>query len=466
MQNIISRVMRNLDNVGQRAEDAITRLFENRYKTEYDADFANPKELLSKKGKGWAFGDLSLSAKDSTRGAIIYGKTGAGKNVSVLCPSIIRMAGPNNLVIYDPSKELHFLCSGYLHSLGYDVRILDLLNASSGGFNFLRYSRDANASLKIAKVLVSGSLGESKDKFWNYASEGLASVLIRTVKHLPEEYHHMRTVLELCNRLSYAPKDVDRLVVSTRDNQLLDEYKSYIALDPKMLLSILANLKASLNLWMDDEIALATSYDTIGIETWRTDKVAVFLHSSVPTMKYHAPLVSLFFEQAFAEIMQEMPDPAKTRNVYFVIDETGTLSIDLIVPYCNLRKYGSAILSVYQSPFQLQSLATVAGAKALEDNAFARLYMPGTDISVATQLEQTMGKREYRDEKNIRHLRSLMTASEIRESNESLLFCGNSRAMKLHLRPYYEQSIHRFTKLPPFYPSNVCPYKSPPKFEF
>lgn len=82
--------------------------------------------------------------------------------------------------------------------------------------------------------------------------------------------------------------------------------------------------------------------------------------------------------------------------------------------------------------------------------------MPGQSISVCEELERSMGKFEYRDERHIRQLRSLLTANEIRELDESLIFCGNKRAIKTTTIPYFKQFFkNRLTKLPPYEPKST-----------
>jgi type IV secretion system protein VirD4 len=439
-------------------------------KTEYDADFASPSDVLSKSNKGFTFGDLSLDILSSFRNALIYGMTGAGKNVSILVPSILKMAEWSNLVIHDPSQQLWGLCSGMLSSLNIEIKILNYLNPTLGGFNPLKgvTANDTSAIQKIAKLLIHNTLGQSKEPFWNLSAEGFLKILIQIVLSGPAETHSMFNVLELCNRYAYRPEEVDVLVVKSKNSQLYSEYMTFQKYDSKMMMSILATVRAALNLWSDPQVQLCTAYDTMEMEKWRSKRFCLFIHSSVPSMRYYSPLTSLLFEQAFAHVMTQIPSDTD-RNIFFLIDECSSLFLESMnITYSNIRKYKGGVLGVFQSPFQLQNIYSAAGAKAIENNAFTKLYMPGAvDIQVASQLEQTLGKFEYLDDKEVRHIRPLMVSSEIREADFSLLFTGNNRAVKLSLRPFYKQpKLLKMTKLPPVLPSNTAPFTAPPPIQF
>jgi type IV secretory pathway TraG/TraD family ATPase VirD4 len=438
-------------------------------KTEYDADFMPAKDVLSKSNTGFTFGHLSLDRQSSFRNAIIYGMTGAGKNVSVLVPSILKMAGPSNLIIHDPSQELWKLCSGFLKQLGYEIIILSYVNPMLGGYNPLKglSITDTSAIQKICKLLIHTTLGTGKDPFWNLAAENFLKILIQIVLGGPPETRTMHNVLLLCNRYAHCPEDVDLFMVRCDNNSLTEEYKTFLMYDVKMRMSILATVKASLNLWSDTGVALCTSYDTMDMESWRTKRFALFIHSSVPMMSYYSPLTSLFFTQAFAHVMEKMPSDTD-RPIFFLIDECSSLYLEgMNITYSNIRKYKGGVLSVFQSPFQLQNIYNMQGAKAIEDNAFAKLYMPGVDVVVANQIEQRLGKFEYLDDNEVRHIRPLMVSSEIVEMQESLLFTGINRAIRLALRPYYKQpKLLKLTHIPPVQPNNVAPFDIPPSIQF
>jgi type IV secretory pathway TraG/TraD family ATPase VirD4 len=449
--------------------DFLTGLMQKERKTEYDADFALPGDILSKRNTGFTFGDMSLDTTSSFRNALIYGMTGAGKNVSVLIPSILRMAESNNLIIHDPSQQLWELCSGTLSSLGIEIKILNYLNPALGGFNPLKgiTANNTSAIQKIAKLLIHNTLGQSKEPFWNLSAESFLKILIQIVLSGPVETHSMFNVLELCNRFAHSPGDVDVLVVESKNCALFSEYKTFLKYDSKMMMSILATVRAALNLWSDPQVALCTAFDSMNMEEWRTKRFCLFIHSSVLMMRYYSPLTSLLFEQAFAHVMAKIPSNTD-RNIFFLIDECSSLFLESInITYSNIRKYKGGVLSVFQSPFQLQNIYSATGAKAIEDNAYAKLYMPGVDIQVATQLEQMLGKFEYKDEKEVRHIRSLMVNSEIREADFSLLFTSNNRAVKLSLRPFYKQpKLLKMTKLPPVLPTASAPFDTPPAIQF
>ena len=183
-------------------------------------------------------------------------------------------------------------------------------------------------------------------------------------------------------------------------------------------------------------------------------------------MAYYSVLTSLFMEQFWGYIMSRTT-LLKDRPIFFLLDEASSLHLNLDTTISNLRKFRSGILAVYQSSFQLVSKFSEAYAKSLEENVFARVYLPGVDIGVATKLEQTLGKFEYQDEKNVRHTRSLMTASEIRMCDKEILLCSNLGPILLPLRPYYKQyRLKTLSQIPPYEQQANMPFEKVPFIQF
>ena len=164
--------------------------------------------------------------------------------------------------------------------------------------------------------------------------------------------------------------------------------------------------------------------------------------------------------------MSKIP-PKHSLPVFILLDECSSLTglgTSLPVAIANCRKYLCGLLLCYQSPFQLINIFTQSGAKSIEENAFTRVYMPPIDIEIASKLEQMIGKFEYRDDKDVRHIRPVMTASEIRESSsESFLVFGSHRIVKMKLKGFYEvPKLRRLTELPYTEPENCLPFTVPP----
>jgi type IV secretory pathway TraG/TraD family ATPase VirD4 len=79
------------------------------------------------------------------------------------------------------------------------------------------------------------------------------------------------------------------------------------------------------------------------------------------------------------------------------------------------------------------------------------VYFTGQSLETTKELEQTLGRYEYEEEKGKKVVRPLMTNDEIRtmDSNSALLICGNNKPIIAKLKPYYKRESYRqFSTIP------------------
>lgn len=417
-----------------------------------NARFVDPGAVLSRRNRGFRLtGKKSLSIKDSFTGAMIVGGTGSGKSSVTLIPSLLSMEG--SLVVHDPSGELHTATAGALAERGYLIKTLNLADARhSIGYNPLERARTTSDIGKVADTLVRASLGtSSSNPFWDLQARKLISVLIQITRTLDANHQNLANVKHLLHQMSADPKKVDRLFAQNAGDELLSEYKAFIANDPKVAQSVQATAEAALLLWSDPDVCRVTSYDTLNLESFRTRKVALFLQNRVADIHYYAPLSSLFFDQMFAEFMRELPRPDH-EPVFFLLDECASLHIpSLPIVLANVRKHRAGACLVLQDEAQLAQKYGPNDAHSIKSNCISKLYMSGQGLQTARELEQILGRYTYKDAKDLDRTRQLMTADEIRtmERDEAIFLFGNRRPSRVRLTPYYKQrKLEKLTRLP------------------
>ncbi|HRF75746.1 MAG TPA: type IV secretory system conjugative DNA transfer family protein [Chitinophagales bacterium] len=449
--------------------DFIVSIIQPKRKTEYTADFIAPGSILRKHDTGFCLtGKFSMSSEDSHKNCLVLGGSGSGKSSIILINSMLfMMHGKNSLIINDPSGELRLLTSGALIKYGYIVKVLDYNNILSECFNPLKRCKSISDIQKLSALLVRNALGESKgDQFFNKIAESLLSLFIRyLVFYVKPEYSTLYNVLHLINLFAGGGAEkIDRLIVKTKDEKLLAEYKAFIAYGDKTLMSIVATVKSALSLWSDETIAKITSIDTIDFAEFRVKRIALFINNSVPTMNYYGALSSLFFQQFFNEILVRIPDK-KENSVFFLLDEAGSMYLPSIsVTISNIRKNRGGILCIYQDYSILENIYGAYEAKNISANCYAKVYLPGQPIETCRMLETTLGKFEYEDEKSGNtKLRSLMTADEIRMTDKAIILIGNKAPIHATLHPFYKNSkLKSLTELPSYEPNNILPFDTPP----
>lgn len=450
--------------------DFISSLIQPDRKTEFNADFIPEHHILQKNGMGFCLtGKYCLSVSESYRNTLVLGGSGSGKSSTILINSALLMAkGNSSLIFNDPSHEIRLLVSGALKELGYEIKIIDYSDFRSECFNPLKRCNTISDIQKLSSLLVRNALGEAKDPFWNKSAESILSLFIRYLTFYAEpEYRTLYNVLHLVNVFAGNPEKIDRLIVRSKDEKLLSEYKAFVAYGDKTLSSIIATAKASLTLFTDETVASITSIDTIDFAEFRTKKIALFINNSVPDMHYYGALSSLFFQQFLNEILIRIPGNSEN-NIFFLFDEASSMYLPgLSTTISNIRKYKSGIMLIYQDYHQLEHIYGSYEAKNISANCNAKVYLPGQPIETCKTLETILGRFEYEDENEVRHTRQLMMADEIRMSDKAIVLIGNKPPIYAKLHPYYKNSrLKSLTETAPFEPKNNLPFYTPPLIQF
>ena len=423
-----------------------------------NASFGTESDFLKRSNTGFCLtGTKSLSAKSSYENAIISGKTGVKKSVTVLIPSILKMEG--SMVIHDPSSELLNATGGALEARGYEIAILDFSKPErSLNFNPLQRAIHSTSEInKLSEILIRATLGKgSSDKFWELQARELLSMLCQILKTQDRSYQNLANVRHLLFLLGGDPEKVDSLFVRNTVNNplLLNQYRAFASYNSKVSTSIIATCQSALQLLSDESIAAVTSKtDTLELNEFRERKIALFVQNNVSDMGYYAPLVSIFFTQFFKSVMSKLPDET-AHDIFFLIDEASSIRLpSLANTISNIRKYRAGMLLVFQSALpQLTENYGMQDARTILENCVTKMYFAGQDLNTARELQDILGRYTYLDEKGLERQRHLQTSDEIIHMNpeEALILQGFRKPVKVQLKPYYQQrKLRKLTELPP-----------------
>lgn len=421
-------------------------------KGSYNAAFAGRRKVFSSFNKGFCLtGKHRLSIKDSFQNALVVGGTGVGKSSVVLFPSLFTIKG--SFIVHDPSGELFSKSAGYLKQKGYEIKVLNYTNPDmSSAYNPLMRIHNNSEVQKVASMLVETVLGgKTKDPFWNTQATSLLTMLIILLKKQGGDYFNLFNVRQLLNMLGGDPESVDALFSEFADDILFAEYKSFTSYDEKVISGIIATCKASLNIFSDDSVARVTSNDNLDFMDFRNKPTALFIQNSVADQKYYSVLTSLFFEQFFSFLLGRFPKD-REQNIFLLIDECSSLYLPTLpLAVANIRKHRAGAMLLLQDFNQLVHHYGKYEADAIRSNCFAKMYFTGTSLETATELEKTLGKYEFEDDKKRTVVRPLMTNDEIRtmKMNQALLICGHHPPIKTRLRPYYKSFKFRaYSQIP------------------
>jgi len=429
-----------------------------RQKKGYDSSFVPAGVALSSWNKGFSLtGTQSLTIHDSFSNCSVFGPSGSGKSSVVILPTIFSLAkGGSTICCNDPSGELFEKVSGWLAQLGYIILCIDFsVPDRSESFNPLARCRTISDIQKVVHLIIRNTVGDSKgDPFWDRSASMLITLFARyLVFYADPEHRTMNNVLRLIETFATNPKKIDPLFVATHDEELLNQYKATIVYGDKTLQSIIATARAALNIFSDPTVIQTTSTDTIDFSRFRNEKVALFICNPIKDLHYYKPLSALFFETLFNEIMSRIPKPDE-RAIFCILEEAATMKFSSLgTVISNIRKYMAGIMLVVQDYQALVALYGPSEAHNIRTNTYAQVYLKGQPNETCKELEAILGRFTYTDEKGTEKVRLLMSADEIRKSEEAIILCGNLSPIKSKMTPYYNRTtLRKRSEIPPYQP--------------
>lgn len=421
--------------------DGVLSLFDVPNKNAFNAEFGKETLVASRFNRGFLITKhRKLTRRKSFENVLLAGPTGAGKTTRLLIKQLFELKGCT-IIVNDPSKELYILASGYLSQF-FEIKTLNFSNATeSCGFNPLSRIHKASDINRIAQMLVSATLdkGNNSDPFWGLQSRLIITVFIRLVKHQPPEVQHLGSVLKVLNTFAAEPEKVDEWIVATGDEKLILEYKTLVKMPERTLQNCVASAKAALLAFDDQEIAKVVSHDSIDFDALRQKSTVLFLHDSVTDKKYTSTLNAMFFEQAYAHLLNKLPGK-KELDMFFILEEASSLYIPTLpLALANARKHRVGTFLCVQQPDQMEIMYK-DDAKNIYGNCVSKLFLPGiTSMNLLRELETLSGKATVADKKGRDVVRPLLTVDELRmlKENRVLIISGNHPYIMGRTSPYY-----------------------------
>lgn len=411
----------------------------------YTASFGNPHDHFGSFNQGFAIGNLALTRMLSHNNAACFGPTGSGKTSSVILPSIIALIrGRSSVVLNDASGgELYRLTSRLFKRNRYRIFRFNFSDAkNSETFNPLLFVKSISDAQKTALIIIRNTIGESKsDPFWENSSVMLISLFIRyLVFHTEEKYRTLQNVLRLLETFSVDGKAISKLILQTKDEHLLQNYKATIVMGEKTLQSVISTSRTALNLWNDSDVYKTTATNSLTFELLREEPVVIYVTTPLKDITYLKPLTTLFFQTLFNYVLTTIP-PKNSRSIFFVLEESATMTFpNLNTTISNIRKFSSGILLCMQDEQALVSQYGQAAAHEIKTNCGCQIYLRGQPLHTCKELSQILGRYSYGEED--KKTRELLTADELRMCPDAIVLLSNNAPLRCEAKPFYESIWH------------------------
>jgi type IV secretory pathway TraG/TraD family ATPase VirD4 len=322
---------------------------------------------------------------------------------------------------------------------------------------------------KLAQVQVKNSLDGSTYDYWAQSGEQMIGFFAYALfLYAKPEHVNFANVLNMIQVFSYDAKRIDRWMVATKDERLINRYKSLVATPEKTLLSTLATATNSLAIYNNPNIAAITSRDTLPFDEFRKQKTILYICGSPSTIQFSKSVSASFFESFFSHILQKLPDKG-TLPITFLIDEAATMRLGSLPKILELgRKYSVSVATLWQDFNQVEHIFGKNEAANIFANSKLKVFMPsGQPLATCKMLQELLGKYSYTDEKEVLKTRELLTAQEIFQLQEILLLNGNNKPLLLEPMPFFESTkLRKLTELPVHDIQNTVPLSEPTFLNF
>lgn len=414
-------------------------------KTTGEGKLIKPSKVLSYFNKGIRLGDLALSQHDSNLHALIFGVSGSGKSSQIFLNNLLSKSH-GSMIFRDVDGSFAEKTTGFLHSQGVDVKIINVKQASKStdGVNVLAGDLSRADMARISQLIISTNFKEKS--YWTLSAEEAGTNFLALLKETTApELHNLFNLKIIVESYIADASALDYLIVKSKDQDTIRAFEALASTPDKSRQSTLTTLKSCLAR-IDEQIAIVSSISTFNWLDLRKKRTCIFIQSDVLDDEFLNMIQSLIYTDILKSLMSALPKEGDL-PVRIFLDECSTLSLGKILEsaFLNLRKYSCGLVCAFQSPQSIESAYNRQISEVIQANAFTKLYLKGMDLPTAKFLEEYIGYEEIEDKKGRVKKEPVLSAFAIRTlKKKAVLLTGNNPACLVGLKPYYK--IHRMKK--------------------
>lgn len=386
---------------------------------------------------------LDTRHTDLNNNILVIGGSGAGKTYRFVKPQLMQMFG--SFIITDPKGELFRDTSSFLKQNGYDIKVLNLLDAEemvkSSHFNPFRYIRSEVDVLKLITNLIKNTTPEganANDPFWEKAEAILLQALFYYVwlEGVPEniwEYkkpngeddrnrildaihnpavpkvHNVRAVMELLkfaefkedprtgakldSTLDIIMKDLEK---KKPNHKAVLNYNKVMRGAADTVRSIIISANARLAPVESEAILSILDDDEMDIELIGTRKTAIYCVIPDDDTTYNF-LVGILYSMMFQRLYYEadfVHGGALPVPVTFMLDEFDNVALpeNFLSLLSTMRSRNISSIIIIQDLSQIKTRYKDGAHEKLLANCDTWAYLGGNGPGTQKELSELMGK--------------------------------------------------------------------------
>jgi len=339
----------------------------------------------------------------------LVGCTGSGKTLFFIQPMFLNTY-EDNLIVYDPKRELIEKYRPLFNERGYNVMELNLADPAASEFTFdpLQFATSSTDVSILAQAIIHlapQSQYSSADRYWedsacNLAKMGLHYVraqkgnarfvdFLRFIDNLQVEERNSLMKMSADDQLSYFAK-------THPDHPMVAPYNSLRVTPIRTAGCIFSTLKNTLaNVFNPDIMRMLDTKPNLDVNAFVNNKSVLFITSDGKDV-YIDAYVNLIFEMLINELTKkadEMPRGVLPIPVHLVMDDfaCSTVMKSFPIQISRFRSKGISSTIVLQSESQLTSLYNESAAQTIMSNNDTLVYLGGNDLQTARNFAQRLG---------------------------------------------------------------------------
>lgn len=426
--------------------------------------------IFSKQAQMGLFNERLPFEWQLNKNVVAVGLPGDGKTYTYVKPNLMQMN--SSFIVTDPKGRLVREVGTMFKENGYQIKVFDLVNlTNSDMFNPFRYMTSELDIDRITEAIVEGTKKGDREgeDFWNQAKLLLNRALIgylyfdSQVRHYEPNLSMVADLLRNMKRpndkeLSAVEKMFNQLEVRLPGNYASRQWELFNSnFEAETRTSVLAIVATQYSIFDHDAVTNLIKTDTMEMDTWNTEKTAVFVAIS-ETNKAFSFLASTFFTVVFDQLTHIADDitqgkkkgyePEDLLHVQFIFDEFANVGK---IPHFNevlssVRSREMSIKIIIQAISQLDTLYGVPARKSMINNCATLLFLGTNDEDTMRYFSMRAGKEtitqtSYSEQRGQRvsgtishqtHQRDLMTPDEVARIgvDEALVFMSKQNVFR------------------------------------
>jgi type IV secretion system protein VirD4 len=390
----------------KRAKIISAKLYKAKEKVHGDAKWASDDDidragLRAKEGMLLGKDDGGLYVSTGFQHALLFAPTGSGKGVGFVIPNLLFWE--DSCVVHDVKLENYDLTSGWRTSIGQRCYVWS--PAEPDGYTHCYNPLDwvsSKPGQMVDDVQKLANLLLAKQDFWENEAR---SLFVGVTLYLIADPNKIKSFGEIVRTLRSDDVVYNLAVVmDTLGKQMHPvaymNLAAFLQKADKERSGVISTLNSSLELWANPLIDTATATSDFNIQTFKKEKVTVYVGITPDNLKRLRPLMQIFYQQATEFLSRKMPGKDEPHGVLFILDEFPTLGKmeQIMNGIAFFRGYHVRLFLIIQDTQQLKGIYEESGMNSFLSNSTFRVTFAANNIDTANLISQLCGNKTVKQE--------------------------------------------------------------------